>query len=403
MVAMMFGIYQTHFGTPYFVHQHRTIRERDDTRIAASHTSEMIVIARRTAARVIVCAGLACTVLLLPACAAPAKDPRSSSARLLDSLDGEYVREVDNNIMVVFQDRQNTLWMGSWRNGLYVFDGDSIRHITEKHGLSSNRVEEIKEDTAGNVFVNTSNGLHRVVDGKLRRLTPDNFGVSIWRLQPQDVWFKHGGREGHVLRYDGTTLTSLRLPPAELPSDVVKKSWVAADPYGVYTLYKDSHNCWWFGTAALGVCRLDSTGVWWIHEPDLTELHDGPANGIRSIVEDRDGKFWFTAEYTYQIQSPRRYSKTRGIGPLRGASYPQTLEYLSSARGPDGSLWFATYRDGVFRYDGRTVKHYPVQWNNEDVNVFCVYIDRQGVPLVGTHEHGIYRLKDEVFQRFLTR
>lgn len=366
-------------------------------------TSEADVIIHRTVARVMAFVSVVCAVVLLPACAAHTNDARAPHARWLDSLSGEYVREMDNNIMVVFQDRKNNLWMGSWKNGLYVFDGDSIRHITEKHGLWSNRVEEIKEDTAGNVFVNTSKGLHKVVDGKLQRLTVSGLGTGMWLLQPQDVWFKHGGREGHVLRYDGSTLYSLRLPPAQLPSDLVKKYWVAADPYLVYTIYKDAHSCWWFGTASLGVCRLDSSGTWWIHEPDLTELHDGPANGIRSIVEDRDGAFWFTTEYTYQIHSTHRYSKSRGIGPLRGASHPQTMEYLSSARGPDGSLWFATYRDGVFRYDGRSVKRYPVQWNNEDVTAFCIYIDRQGVPLVGTHEHGIFRLRDEAFQRFLTR
>lgn len=359
-------------------------------------------------------------VLIVSACAGSAEDRAAVHSNNPVVEVGEFVREVGNNVMVVFQDRRNNLWMGSWTNGLYVFDGDSIRHITEKHGLSSNRIEEIKEDSVGTVFVNTSKGLHRVVNGRLELLTLDTFGVGVWRLQSQDLWFKHGGREGHLLRYDGKTLYSLRLPRAGLPADLVKKHWVAADPYGVYTIYKDSRNCWWFGTACLGVCRLDSTGVWWIHEPDLTELHDGPANGIRSIVEDRNGKFWFTTEFIYSIpsspdqtnahsnvvqtltQPKHSYAKERGIGPLRGTSHPQTVEYLSSARGPDGSLWFATYRDGVFRYDGTSVKRYPIQWNGRDVSAFCVYINRQGVPLVGTDEHGIYQLKDGVFQRILT-
>ncbi|MBS1560986.1 MAG: hypothetical protein JSS89_05230 [Bacteroidetes bacterium] len=359
------------------------------------------MMALRTVAGMMACIGLVCTGLVLASCAANTEKPRSIREHFLEELNGEFVREVDNNIMVMFQDRQNNLWMGSWRNGLYVFDGTSIRHITEKHGLSSDRIEEIKEDRAGNVFVNTSAGLHKVENGRLRLLPIDSMGTDVWRLRSQDVWFKHGGREGYVLRYNGRTLSSLRMPPAELPTDLVKKYWTAADPYGVYTVYKDSHNCWWFGTAGLGVCRLDSTGPWWIHEPDLTELHDGPANGIRSIVEDRDGTFWFTAEYTYRIHARHSYTREKGIGPLRGTSYPQTMEYLSSARAPDGSLWFATYRNGVFRYDGRAVRRYPVQWNNEDVNVFCISIDRQGIPIVGTHEHGIYRLNGEVFQRFL--
>ncbi len=37
--------------------------------------------------------------------------------------------------------------------------------------------------------------------------------------------------------------------------------------------------------------RFDGKSIEWITEDDVTELHDGPANGVRSIIEDKDGYF----------------------------------------------------------------------------------------------------------------
>lgn len=60
-------------------------------------------------------------------------------------------------------------------------------------------------------------------------------------------------------------------------------------PYDIYAIYRDSHGNMWFGTGAIGACRFDGTNFDWIHEEDVTELHNGPSNGIRSIAEDKDG------------------------------------------------------------------------------------------------------------------
>jgi len=39
----------------------------------------------------------------------------------------------------------------------------------------------------------------------------------------------------------------------------------------------------------------------WIVEEDVTELHDGPSNGVSSIIEDKDGCFWFSRNYRCKV------------------------------------------------------------------------------------------------------
>ena len=59
---------------------------------------------------------------------------------------GNNVKELGNNIMVIYQDRKNVYWFGSWETGVYKYDGKELVNYTTKHGLLNNRIDEIKED-----------------------------------------------------------------------------------------------------------------------------------------------------------------------------------------------------------------------------------------------------------------
>ena len=75
------------------------------------------------------------------------------------------VKELGNNIMLVYQDKKNNYWFGSWETGLYKYDGKTILHFTTKDGLSHNRIDEINEDKFGNIYFNTTSVLiQRFVD-----------------------------------------------------------------------------------------------------------------------------------------------------------------------------------------------------------------------------------------------
>ena len=39
---------------------------------------------------------------------------------------GDTVQELGNNIMVIYQDKKNTYWFGSWQTGVYRYDGKTL-------------------------------------------------------------------------------------------------------------------------------------------------------------------------------------------------------------------------------------------------------------------------------------
>jgi ligand-binding sensor domain-containing protein len=276
---------------------------------------------------------------------------------------GDTVTEPGSSIMVVYQDRKNVYWFGSWETGVYKYDGKELVNYTTKHGLPNNRIDEIKADDFGNLYF-----------------------VSFY---PKST----------ITKFDGNTFTTLyemQLPkPPNLPN-----------PFGIYSIYKDGKGNIWFGTNPVGVCRYDGKSFEWITEEDVTEFRNEGANGVRSITEDKNGDFWFNTEYRYSVYNSTTlnsngfYTRHKSIGGLDGKNDSNLDEYLSSAIDDHNNLWFVTYLDGVWKYDGTKITHYAVKDNSQDITLFSIYKDNNGDLWLGTHENGAYKFNGQAFEKF---
>lgn len=346
-------------------------------------------------------------------------DPdQSNSAPLVAK--GDTVKELDSSILYVFQDKNNVYWFGSDGQGLYRYDGKVILHFKKKHGLCDNQVRGIQEDKAGNIYINTVRGISKF-DGKAFTTLNPETGRSFkneWKSAADDLWFPAAQDSGLVYRYDGKHLHRLKMPQTKLGEAFILKyprsqyPYMTFSPYDVYTIYKDSKGSIWFGTGTLGVCRYNGNTFTWITEDDLTELDDGPANGVRSIIEDADGKFWFSNSlYRYNLyengtakkeKGKRSYSKEKGIGSLDELKDGTLHCYLCATKDSSGALWIATYNAGVYSFDGKAITHYAIEEPGKTVTLFSVYKDRQGTLWLGTHQSGAYRFNGKTFEKFGT-
>lgn len=321
------------------------------------------------------------------------------------------VSQLNNNIRVIYQDSKNVYWFGSSESGVYRYDGNIMANFTTKHGLPSNRIEEIKEDKSGNIFINTNAGLCKY-DGKSITTIHDTFlQDTTWKLLPEDLWFK-SPKSGYVYRYDGKFLHNLKVPKSKQGEQYLTQHKNLFAPYIIYCNYKDSKGNIWFGTALMGVFRFNGKLFDWISEPDVTEMHSGPANGVRSIVEDKNGDFWFNTAYRYRIDniligkiSNRNntvfYERIKSIGCLDGKINGDLNEYLSILKDNNNNLWMATYLHGVWKYDGKTTTHYPIQVNSQNIPIVCLYKDNSGDIWLGTQENGVWKLNEQTFERVI--
>lgn len=310
---------------------------------------------------------------------------------------GDTVKELGSSIMVVYQDKKNVYWFGSWETGVYRYDGKTLINYTTKHGLPNNRVDEIKEDKSGNIYFISCSPQSTIVKFNGQTITPITATQSNeWKLQSDDLWFRHAYQTEKVYRFDGDNFYELTLPkPPSLPN-----------PFEIYSIYQDQKGNIWFGTNPVGVCRYDGKSFEWITEEDVTEFRNEGANGVRSITEDKNGDFWFNTENRYSVydsitlKSNKFYTRHESIGSLDGKNTSGLNEYLSTLRDNENNLWFVTYRTGVWKFDGTNITHYTVQDNSKDITLFSIYKDNNGDLWLGTHENGAYRFNGQTFERF---
>lgn len=336
------------------------------------------------------------TITLLTSCNGQTSNQKKNTDQFIK---GDTVKELGKSIMVVYQDSKNTYWFGSWETGVYRYDGKTLINYTTKHGLYNNRVDDIKEDKSGNIYFTGMNPNSTITkfDGKSFtniKATPSN----EWKLEANDLWLINAYQDKQkVYRFDGNTFYELTLPkPPKLNN-----------PFDIYSIYKDRKGNIWFDTNPVGVCRYDGKSFEWITEEDVTEFRNEGANGVRSITEDKNGDFWFNTEYRYSVhdsttlKSNKFYTRHKSIGGLDGKMESNLDEYLSSVRDNNSDLWFVTYRDGVWKYDGKKITHYVVHDNSKNITLFSIYKDNNGDLWLGTHENGAWKFNGQTFVKFV--
>ncbi len=332
---------------------------------------------------------------------------------------GDTVAALGNNLMIVFQDKKNKYWFGTQNDGVYHIDGKTISHITTAHGLSSNTIRQIQEDVSGNIYFTTTQGIHKF-DGKtLTKLEANqhNFSSSEWQLNPTDLWFIGVDNTHLIYRYDGKTLHPLKILKKYLGEVQASKLGDANySPYDIYNIYKDSRGHIWFGTAQVGAFRYDGSSIAWISDEDATEIHNGPSNGVRSFVEDKEGDFWLSntlAQYRVDPDNSTasdpdlygareiKYTKEKGIGPYTKDPLGLMVDYLSAIKDHEGNIWFVTYLSGVYKYDGQKLEHFEILEQGKQIKLFSIYQDHQNQLWLGTHENGTYKFDGAAFVKFV--
>lgn len=320
---------------------------------------------------------------------------------------GQVVSEIGNNVWVVYQDSRGHHWFGTDGAGVIRYDGKTLTRYSADHGLPNDRIREIKEDKVGNIFISTLEGICKF-DGEqftLLRVVEDD---NAWRLHPDDLWFKGATNTHGPYRYDGKTLYLLKFPKSYLEDQINREfPRSVVSPYSIYTIYQDTKGHLWFGTQHLGACRYDGKTHTWIYERHLSEAEDGGSFGIRTIAEDKAGKFWICSnQYRYTVKPGTRegtqmvadYSRELGISHTNIQQGYKPTFFESMTRDNEGNLWMSSNATGVWRYDGKEMKHFPVETGKSWL--ISVTLDREGHIWLGTDSAGVFRFDGHGFKKF---
>lgn len=325
---------------------------------------------------------------------------------------GITVPSVDKTIWAIYQDKSTNYWFGSKENGVYYYNGQQIKHITVKDGLVSNEIRGFQEDSEGNIFIETERGVSRF-DGqtfKTLQIANPESPTNDWVLEPDDLWFRMGfSNYNGPYRFDGKYLHYLKFPKSPQEDALYsKESNSSLRPYGLYTIYKDRKGFMWFGTSHLGFCRFDGKTISWHYEEQLQTTPSGGSFGSRAIFEDNEGKFWINnSRFRYNLKPNSSinidFQKEDGIGYLNKGNKREFPFFLSITEDNEGNLWMVTYDNGVWKYNGKELIHYPIKDGETDVLLFTIFKDNKGVLWLGRHNAGVYKFNGKSFEKMFKK
>ena len=308
-----------------------------------------------------------CILTLWSSCKGQNMQPNKNTHQFNEEFTkGDTVKELGNSIMVVYQDRKNFYWFGSWETGVYKYDGNEIVNYTTKHGLLNNRIDEIKEDKFGNIYFGSANST-----SSISKFNGNNFTTLTavpsenWKLQSTDIWFEYSyGNTGKVYRYDGITLFELQFPNPPNSSN----------PFDIYSIYKDRKGNIWFVTDGYGICKYD--GKTFFH---ITKKDGLPDNNVADIHEDKKGNIWIGTFYGgVSMYDGKTFNNYTENGIIEG------IEAYNFCEDKSGNIWFSVEKIGVYQYNGKSFTKFTTKDGLATNGIQSIFEDKKGQIWFGT-------------------
>jgi ligand-binding sensor domain-containing protein len=224
-----------------------------------------------------------------------------------------------NQISSIYEDQDGSFWIGSWGSGLFHLSAEEklLKHYRhsgeEKNSLPDDRIQVVKRDLKGILWVGTENGLSTFDENQnlwmpfKKPLTGNNVqGQAFVESAEGEIWM--GTWFGlNRISADRNTVTFFT-------SDTTKSTSLSSDH--VTALYLDNKtNVLWIGTFGGGLNRLDIKTNSVTH---FTEEDGLPNNTIYGIRKDNNDNLWMSTNNGLSRFNPttkvfRNYDATEGL------------------------------------------------------------------------------------------
>ena len=246
-------------------------------------------------------------------------------------------------IQKLFLDSKSRLWIGTWNNGLFVFSSSrkKMRHFTETTSIPipDNQVEVITEDSNGNIWIGTDNGLVFIKNNENPFDKPEFQKITYSAYNPFSIM--------------GNSIKDIYV-------DENDRVWATSYFGGINIFDKEMHLFNPIRSSAYEKNRLRSNNVVAFAEGKDSNLWVGTDGGGIHFVQGGAKNLWGPS--FYQIPELARIRKAKSLAVDRR-----------------GNLWIGTWGQGIFQWSGfeKSLKQYIAGDNdinltaNEIMGVVC--------------------------------
>ncbi len=280
----------------------------------------------------------------------------------------------------LFEDRKGRLWVATYGEGLYLWDGGKLKRYTRKDGLSSDTINRVHEDKDGALWIGSLDGLQRWVGDKFETFSSSDgltnkFVRDIVEDMEGGIWV---GTDRGIDRFREGVISTIGVRHG-LTEEFSR------------TVLEDSRGALWVGTAdglfefrhAGEATKGGAAGSL----PIRYTTKEGLANNaILSLAEGADGAIWVggNAGGLHRV----RAGKVESLGLQFGVGVASVRAVLEAR---DGGVWVGT-NAGLFHRDSKGgATQFGVAEGLASEQVTALYEDKKNILWVGTRD-GLSRI-----------
>ena len=264
-----------------------------------------------------------------------------------------------NMVLTVFEDSHGNMWFGT-TDGVTRYDGERFQTFTTEDGLSRNTIGLIFEDQQGSLWF---------ADGMLSSL--------LDRGKPMDMSYMAMPLSELAKELDNE-IQAETVPPAPLKLNGVSR--YDGQMFRIFTtddgllrdtvkdIFQDKTGTLWFATSS-GMNYYDGEKFYQLimHGPIGMEILPDWWSQVTAIAQDTAGNFWFgsTAGITYyntETSHFRHFAVDSDFAPFNEMARAGIANITDLQFDAKENLWMSRERageEGICRYDGKELVTFP--------------------------------------------
>ncbi|MBN1398574.1 MAG: hypothetical protein JXA06_11130 [Bacteroidetes bacterium] len=296
-----------------------------------------------------------------------------------------------NSIYSLFQDRQGSIWIGTFGNGLNMVNpaGEKFIHIKSeigvKNSLNNNQVHAFYEEN-DYLWIGTDGGLNRydkkngtynhyVHDPLDNRSIGSNAVWCIFKDKSGMLWV--GTWFGGLNRFDHRTGTFEHF--YYNPEDT---SSIGSN--NIFSIFEDSDQNLWIGTMGGGLNLLDRKNKVFVRYNTLNS--NIYSDYIQDIIESDDGYLWIANVGAFCCFDKQNKTFETFMHSKNDSTSLSSNRMRSILKDSKGNLWMGTNNGlNLFNKSTRRFKHYRTKDGLANNSINSIQEDKYGNLWIGTN------------------
>ena len=283
----------------------------------------------------------------------------------------------------MMEDRRQHIWLATETQGLWRWDGKTIKKYFQDDELRNN-ILDVCEGDNGRVYVATANrGLFRL-DGD----TP----IHIEGTGNRHISVLYFNRRGHLmLGYDGMGLGIYDPQNGRLVDNPYYSREVDLSTSKVYSICEDQNSNVWLGLLQKGIfMQPGHTMGFGYMGPKLGAQNVLGTACVTSVTGDSQGWRWTGTDRDGMYLQDDHFQVVKHFKE----GFPATI--LGCCEDLKGNIWIGSFKEGCGWIDRKTLTYHPYRLpQGSDISIFDVISDSKGYIWLASMGYGVLRLNPE--------